>query len=159
MVSCDSTNYGCGGGYIENTWEWLESTGIVTDSCLPYTSGEGVESACRTTCVDGSDLKRYKCKSGSVVHPIAVAEIKSEIYQHGPVEGAFTVYDDFLNYKSGIYHHISGSLAGGHAIKILGWGYDETFKLNYWICANSWGTAWGENGFFRIKQGECGINE
>lgn len=28
-------------------------------------------------------------------------EIQSEIYKNGPVEGAFTVYEDFLLYKSG----------------------------------------------------------
>lgn len=27
--------------------------------------------------------------------------IKREIYNNGPVEGAFTVYEDFLSYKSG----------------------------------------------------------
>jgi len=25
--------------------------------------------------------------------------------------------------------------------------------------ANSWNTNWGENGYFRIKMGECGIDE
>lgn len=29
-------------------------------------------------------------------------EIKAEIYKNGPVEGAFTVYSDFLMYKSGV---------------------------------------------------------
>lgn len=28
-------------------------------------------------------------------------QIQSEIYKNGPVEGAFTVYEDFLLYKSG----------------------------------------------------------
>ena len=30
-----------------------------------------------------------------------VAEIQTEIYQNGPVEGGFEVYSDFLTYKSG----------------------------------------------------------
>ena len=29
----------------------------------------------------------------------------------------------------------------------------------YWLCANSWGTAWGQQGFFKIKQGNCKIEE
>jgi len=33
---------------------------------------------------------------------------------------------------------------GGHAVKIVGWGAD------YWIAANSWGTAWGDKGYFKI---------
>jgi cathepsin B len=27
----------------------------------------------------------------------------TEIYTNGPIEGAFTVYEDFLTYKSGVY--------------------------------------------------------
>merc|ERR1711862_119719 len=34
-------------------------------------------------------------------------------------------------------------------VKIVGWGKElETF---YWVVQNSWGSSWGENGFFRIK--------
>ena len=50
--------------------------------------------------------------------------------QGGPVETAFTVYSDFENYVSGIYHHVSGSMAGGHAVKIVGWGVESGTK--YW---------------------------
>jgi len=72
------------------------------------------------------------------------------------METSFNVYSDFMNYKSGIYQHTSGYLEGGHAIKILGWGVEG--GVDYWICANSWGTSWGEDGFFRIAYGECGID-
>jgi cathepsin B len=41
---------------------------------------------------------------------------------HGPVEAAFSVYADFLNYKTGVYQYVSGEALGGHAIKIIGWG-------------------------------------
>ena len=37
-----------------------------------------------------------------------VDNIKEEIYTKGPITGAFTVYEDFLTYKSGIYSHQSG---------------------------------------------------
>lgn len=38
-------------------------------------------------------------KSYSV--PSEEEQIQSEIYKNGPVEGAFTVYEDFVLYKSG----------------------------------------------------------
>lgn len=41
--------------------------------------------------------------SGSRAYSIEndVEKIKQEIMTNGPVEGAFTVYEDFLQYKSG----------------------------------------------------------
>ncbi len=62
-----------------------------------------------------------------------------------------------MNYGSGIYHHVTGKALGGHAVKIIGWGQEE--GVNYWICANSWSEDWGEKGFFRIKEGDSGIDK
>ena len=78
--------------------------------------------------------------------------IKTELINNGPVHTGFTVYQDFMNYKSGIYKHVSGSSLGGHAVVIIGYGVSNGTK--YWICQNSWGANWGENGFFRIKIGD-----
>jgi cathepsin B len=86
-----------------------------------------------------------------------VQSIQNELYTNGPLEVAFEVYEDFLNYDGGIYTHQGGKLGGGHAVKLLGWG--EENGIPYWIVANSWNTDWGEDGFFRILRGkdECGI--
>jgi len=75
----------------------------------------------------------------------------------GPVETAFTVYSDFENYDSGIYHHVKGEMAGGHAVKIVGWGVESGVK--YWKVANSWNPYWGEKGYFRIREGDGGIDD
>ena len=85
--------------------------------------------------------------------------IQKAIMEGGPVETAFTVYSDFANYVSGVYHHVSGGVEGGHAVRIVGWGVDAGAK--YWKVANSWNPYWGEKGYFRIKRGnsECGIED
>ena len=62
-----------------------------------------------------------------------------------------------MQYKSGVYKHVSGSMLGGHAIKIIGWGNEG--GDDYWLVANSWGTTWGIDGFFKIAMGDCGIND
>ena len=72
------------------------------------------------------------------------------------METGFEVYEDFLSYKRGIYEHVTGKMLGGHAVKILGWGHEN--NTDFWICANSWDTTWGEQGYFRIKMGEGGID-
>jgi len=70
----------------------------------------------------------------------------------GPLEVAFTVYSDFENYAGGIYQHKSGGMAGGHAVKMVGWGVENGVK--YWKIANSWNPYWGEKGYFRIIRGQ-----
>lgn len=109
------------------------------------------------SCVDGEPWKYYKCEIDSVVEATNASQIKSEIYANGPMETDFTVYNDFFNYASGVYQHVYGAYAGGHAVKILGWGTEN--GVDYWLCANSWGTGWGLDGFFKIKQGDCGIDD
>jgi cathepsin B len=156
MVSCDTNNYGCQGGYMDMAWEYLDQSGIVTDACFPYTAGSGNAPACATKCVDGTQFKRVSCVDGSIRQSKSAASIASEIFNHGPVEAAFTVYQDFFSYSSGIYHHVSGGVAGGHAIKLLGFG--EENGETYWLAANSWGASWGMKGFFKIRQGDSGIN-
>jgi cathepsin B len=158
-VSCDYNNYGCDGGYLNLVWAYFTNTGVVTEGCFPYASQSGNAPDCPTTqkCANGAAWKKYKCKGNSVVNPQTTDAIKTELYNNGPLEGAFTVYEDFFNYKSGVYYHVSGGVAGGHAIKVLGWGTEN--GLNYWLCANSWGASWGLSGFFKIKQGDCGINQ
>jgi cathepsin B len=155
MVSCDFSDYGCQGGYLTNSWAFLVKTGIPTDACYPYTSGGGVRGACKTTCADGSALKMFKASKYYMTG--SVEATMTDIAAHGPVESGFSVYQDFMSYKSGVYQHRSGGLLGGHAVKIVGWGTENSTP--YWIVANSWTTGWGEQGFFRILKGrnECGF--
>lgn len=157
MVSCDTNDYGCQGGYMDMAWEYIAEKGLVSEACFPYKSQSGVAPACATSCVDGSAFTKHSCAAGSITQSKSVESIKSEIFAHGPVEAAFTVYEDFFTYSTGVYHHVSGGVAGGHAIKLLGFGTEN--GTPYWLAANSWGSGWGMSGFFKIQQGDCGIED
>eukprot|EP00951_Prasinocladus_malaysianus_P023511 scaffold200314_cov23-Prasinocladus_malaysianus.AAC.1 len=39
-----------------------------------------------------------------------------------------------------------------HNVEIVGWG-ETSSGIKYWIGRNSWGTYWGEGGFFRLGKG------
>jgi len=157
LVSCDTSDLGCNGGWPINAWNFIVKNGLPTDSCYPYASYNGTNPKCAGgQCQDGSQWKVYRGKTiATLINPTS---IQQNILQYGPAEAAFSVYQDFLSYKSGIYKHVSGGLLGGHAVKIVGWGREESTGTNYWIIHNSWDVTWGEDGLFRIAFGECGID-
>jgi len=166
LTSCDGTSSGCNGGYPYLAWRYMQSTGVVTEACYPYAMGtcqhpgcsELPTPPCNKTCANGAKWASDKHFAATATQvPRNVTQIMTEIYNNGPVEGAFTVYADFNNYKSGVYIHTTGAQEGGHAIKIIGWGSDG--GVDYWLVANSWNTSWGDQGFFKIRRGtnECGI--
>ncbi len=70
-----------------------------------------------------------------------------------PLLCSMLVYDDLRFYTGGVYQHVSGAYLGGHAVVIVGWDDAESC----WICKNSWGTDWGEDGYFRIRWEDCSI--
>lgn len=161
MVSCDQLDMGCQGGMLPQAWKYLIQTGIVTDSCMPYSAGSGEAPSCATSCVDNESFRRTKAKSAYAIS--GTKNMQKEIMMHGPIQAAFMVFKSFMSYQSGVYHkHLWEMLPeGGHAIKIVGWGVDDQLfhEVKYWVVANSWGSSWGEDGFFRIVRGKdaCGI--
>ena len=155
VVSCDYAGFGCSGGFPFSAFSYLALMGTVSEECIPYTSGQSEEAwGCSYQCNDPSvSNKRYRCQYPWI--SFTNSGIKGEILKRGPVETGFDVYEDFMSYKQGIYHHTTGGFLGGHAVKIVGWGVEDGTK--YWIAANSWSTSWGEQGYFRIKEGSCGF--
>jgi cathepsin B len=158
MVSCDYFDHGCNGGILTLSWTYLKLFGIVEDTCKPYTAGDGHVDFCgfwKSKCTaDGQTYKKYKAKN--LYWLSSIDQIKQSLYNNGPIEVGFNVYDDFISYKSGIYTKTPGAqMLGGHAVKIVGWGKEN--GVEHWIVANSWNTTWGENGFFRIAFKQCNI--
>ena len=122
--------------------------------------------SCPTECDAGAkapyadfNKARYSFNGGITSYYPNEANIRAGIFAGGPVEAAFTVYQDFENYVGGIYTQTSYTQLGGHAIRIVGWG--EEGGVKYWKVANSWNPMWGEKGYFRIRRGtnECGIEQ
>merc|ERR1719428_590725 len=70
----------------------------------------------------------------------------------GPTILGYDTYADFMQYKTGIYRPTGGGRPDGkHAVAAIGYG------PGYFHCANSWGTRWGDRGYFKIAPGVCGM--
>ena len=150
LLSCEKLNLKCEVGSLPNWgWSYLESHGITSDTCTPYTSGDGHVPPCPKSCESGQGpFTRYKAQNTR--HVQGEATIMSEIFTSGPVDVTFNVYSDFQPYCSEgespcpVYEKKAGGWEGLHSVKMIGWG-----QLNgtaYWLVQNSWGTEWGESG-------------
>lgn len=156
LVDCDLIDHGCQGGFLTTPFIYYSLVGANTDDCYgEYVSGK-TGSASRICFLTKWSCKAYRAKLTSIRWLMNPEAIKEDLYKNGPVNTGFMVYEDFRNYSGGIYKHTSGSLLGGHAVKIVGWGSEN--GTEYWIVQNSWSEKWGENGFFKIAIGECGID-
>ena len=180
LSCCTSCGFGCDGGMPSAAWKyWLLgiTTGDLygdTQYCQPYFLPpcdhhiDGSHGACPATvdtpeCVSDCSKGNKEPISTQMTYGTSAYSVSGEdnmmqeIYENGPVEGSFLVYEDFVTYKSGVYQHVTGEYLGGHAIKIIGWGVENGVK--YWLCVNSWNDEWGDKGLFKILRGtnDCGI--
>ncbi len=141
---CDGPN---GGWWPAAALACCQNPGVVDEQCFPYTPGDQACNRC-------NNWQTRLTKIGAW-HSITDATLmKQWLASNGPLITCITVYSDFFNYQSGIYQHVTGGVEGGHCICCV--GYNDAQR--YWICKNSWGPGWGEQGFFNIAYGQVGVD-
>ncbi|EER13132.1 cysteine proteinase, putative [Perkinsus marinus ATCC 50983] len=176
---------GCKGGMILNAWSFLKTHGIATegsmsaaDGCWPYNFPKCAHHQKKSkyepcskklydtpSCLDRCPNEKYGIPLDKDRHFTAHSpdlfegtdNIKKEIMTNGPTSATFSVYEDFVSYKSGVYKHTNGTLMGIHSVEIIGWGTEK--GVDYWLVMNSWNEGWGDHGTFKIAQGDCGIDD
>ncbi len=151
LVSCSGAG-SCSGGFIGSASNYLRDTGLPVESCYPYTATNGsCSNACSTafTSTYEIDAWAYVCTTSPTV-----TALKNALYTYGPLVTTMDVYSDFYYYKTGVYHYTSGSYQGGHAILLV--GYDDGRQA--FLAKNSWGTGWGESGYFWIGYDQLAPN-
>jgi C1A family cysteine protease len=135
----------CVGGMVLRTaLDYARTTGVGLESDFPYSP---TDTACKAM------KPAYRIDAW---HALASrAQRKQAIAEDGAIVGAMQIYEDFRYYTAGIYERTSDKLVGAHAVCIV--GYDD--REGCWIAKNSWSTMFGEAGYFRIKYGECCIDD
>jgi C1A family cysteine protease len=138
VSSCESGG-SCSGGYF-SALDYVKSKGLPNEADDPY---QARNSRCKNQLTSKAKLASWAYVGQRGREP-TIDEIKAAIYHYGPV--VVDVNASFGAYKGGVYDRCNTNRTD-HMVTIEGW--DEAGK--YWIVRNSWGSDWGEDGYFRIK--------
>ena len=159
----------CNGGDPMGVYEFAKSHGIPEDSCQNYVAKNPPQESCSAiqvceTCIppsppanktlpgDCSAVTTYTNWKVSAYGSVSGAvNMQKAIYSGGPIACGMDVTEKFLSYTGGIYSEKVLDPVLNHEISVVGWGLQGTTP--YWIVRNSWGSYWGEWGFFRIQMG------
>ncbi len=155
LLSCSRAG-SCNGGYISTASDYINVTGLPPETYFPYTASSSDDTCGNARA--GWDSNLYKIASWSYVTTtsVSVDAIKSALVLYGPLVTTMDVYADFFSYGSGVYEYATGAYQGGHAILIVGYQDDTTVSGGgYFKVKNSWGTDWGEDGFFKIAYSQA----
>lgn len=159
----------CNGGNAGTVFAHAYNYGIVDSSCMQYVA-HNLDHAypcqdidiCRDcsppipaaneTGLDGCYSVPAKKYYASHYYFVRGAEhMKAELYLNGPIACAIQATTQFEDtYTGGIYSQHIDNLQLNHAISVVGYGVDEN-GTEYWVGRNSWGTYWGEQGYFRMQ--------
>lgn len=163
IVSCagnhfyDLYGYSCNTG--GNAWiavSYLAQLGAVEESCDQYPGTCPALSCSNPSCYYQMSVREWRVITGSVVTPGDEYYIKDAIVHYGPVYTAmYSSWAEFQNYDTDTCLTYSGTEETDHAVLIV--GYNDTLCGGAWIVKNSWGTSWGDNGYFYIEYGDARI--
>jgi cathepsin X len=171
LINC---KYGgdCKGGNPAVAYAKIHKYGIPDETCQAYRAdnenacdpihvceecfaGETPETFWPGTChlVEAKKYKKYYVSEYGKVEG-GVESMKIEIFKRGPITCGIFASTNFMLYKGGyvIEEAAPNTWTVNHEVVVSGWGKDAANE-EFWIVRNSWGTAFGENGWFKIRMG------
>ena len=155
LIDCSSQNHGCEGGSMDQAFKYIINNGLCDNASYPYVAED---EQCNNTCQSLVKISNY-----SDIIPNQEKMLMRAV-QHQPVSVAIQANKrSFQMYQSGIYSDPECGFELDHGVLLVGYGYDKSYDMDYWIIKNSWSDSWGENGYIRIQKdindsrGLCGI--
>ena len=165
LISCEEDTDGCHGGYALSAFKWINENYITDETCSSYQArGRDNGLGCSAMAMCRNCNPGEACFVPDQYHTYGIDEygavsgeeaMMQEIYQRGPLACGIAVPEALDTYTGGIYCDDTGDMEIVHDVSIVGYGVEDGNK--YWLIRNSWGTHWGEDGFFRVCRGTNNI--
>ncbi|KAJ8941919.1 hypothetical protein NQ318_013252 [Aromia moschata] len=152
LVDCDKLDEGCNGGLMDNAYRSIEEIGgLESESDYPY---------------DARDEKCHFSKAKVQVQIASALNISHNetdmakwLVKNGPISIAINA-NAMQFYMGGVSHPwkvLCDPNNLDHGVLIVGYGVHTYTLFNktlpYWIVKNSWGSSWGEQGYYRVYRG------
>ncbi len=147
-----------GGNFYMSTAYMAKGIGPVTEADDPYQADSD------SSCSSGLTPVRYVTEA--IFIPTNETDIKQAILDHGALYTSMywlsSAYNsgDYTYYYDGPGDGSDGG--GGHAVTIVGWDDNKSTASSNdgaWIIKNSWGSYWGESGYFYLSYDDVEAND
>merc|ERR1712226_1500523 len=149
----------CNGGWIDNALYYVMQTGYLDNyDDYPYVSGTTRQAG---SCVADPSTSAGNISNCGATSKNSETELQAALSQVGAVGIAIDAGGvGFQLYSGGVYTSTTCSSSRlNHAVTAVGYGADSD-GTPYWTVKNSWGTAWGDNGYILMRRNYnnmCGV--
>ena len=143
-------------------------TGPVSESDAPYSDRPTLPSSSYANQFHVQDVFVLGLTDDRVTKDV----LKKLVTTYGGVSVAYYEKDAYFNSLTNAYHY-AGTSDPNHQVLLVGW--DDDFRKEFfavqtagttiprnngaWLIKNSWGTGWGDNGYFWISYEDTGFRD
>lgn len=157
---CDGSCGSCSGGWEYRAIAFFRNTGVVTEAELPYCASD---TSPDWPLEDGWEDRVCRITAYQSWLTCTTENLKWSLETYGPLVAAMLTEEDWY-WPVGAEAEAPQTCSGpvmtdvegiDHAVVVVGYEDHETLAGGgYWIVKNSWGPAWGDNGYGYILYGD-----
>ena len=156
LIDCSKSygNLGCNGGLMDAAFEYAIDYNMTTEEELPYEAkGHFLCPSVNkhisfSSCTEVTQNNELHLLEAVAQQPVSIAiQADTKLFQF---------------YSSGVITNVSCGTQTDHGVLIVGYGVEN--GIDYWLVKNSWGPAWGDNGYVKLErtnsentEGMCGL--
>jgi len=139
---------GCDGGWADEAFDYIRQFNVTFESSYPFTASDG---KCRQN-VRGRAVTLKRPDPGFTQYYGGDGKRIKDMLTVSPVVNYFRVENAFRFYNGGIMNTPCKKKGITHVSAIVGYCSYKTISgdIMYWIAKNSWGSDWGEDGYYKI---------